>query len=184
MTIKASLNGPNRRSNKLAEVSYSPIDRGGKSKEKGDYDYEEEKVIRFRIRSLELLLGGDGDGDGDGDADLVASLGGRHRPIGNECLFDPRGPSGRALMRRHAELTAAAPLDALADPILVHFHDIPIFVLRCAPLEKKGASAPGGGGALATGVGGSGAVEDFDVMYLSEIHCHNHKVCGKVSQRC
>jgi hypothetical protein len=60
------------------------------------------------------------------------------------------------------------------DPILIHFHDIPVFVLRAIPIDEQQTD---------TNPVRKGE-EDVGTMYISEVHCHNHKICGKYPFLC
>ena len=51
-----------------------------------------------------------------------------------------------------------------SDPILIHFHDIPILIIRAIPIYnvKKNVDSDN---------------HDENILYLSQVHCHNHKIC-------
>ena len=53
------------------------------------------------------------------------------------------------------------------DPVLIYFHDIPVFVLRVLPIFVAA------GGSIDTGE------KEEDIIYVSQAHCHNHKICGR-----
>jgi len=43
-----------------------------------------------------------------------------------------------------------------SDPVLLHFHNLPVFILRAVPILTE---------------------EQENIIYLSRAHCHNHKIC-------
>ena len=59
------------------------------------------------------------------------------------------------------------------DPILIHFHDIPILVLRAIPLTIKTQGSDDQNherNSIST-------LLNENTIYLSQVHCHNHKIC-------
>ena len=56
------------------------------------------------------------------------------------------------------------------DPLLIHFHDLPIFVLKAMPICQEEQQDQD----QCTGIGDS-------IIYLSQAHCHNNKICEDTS---
>jgi len=75
-----------------------------------------------------------------------------------------------------------------SDPLLLHFHSLPIFILRAVPLVVNDDC---GGEDINENDHGGDKDEDEDededdgeenyntedILYLSQVHCHNHKIC-------
>lgn len=103
--------------------------------------------LPFRIKRLDKLLLND-----------ITGL--NLESIGNACIFtfsQNENGSGRQLLSKHLEMTGHELYSS--DSPLIHFHDIPIFALRAIPY---------------TGIMDDDSV---DCLYLSDVHCHNNKIC-------
>ena len=68
-----------------------------------------------------------------------------------------------------------------SDPILIHFHDIPILILRAIPTYVNIDN-------LTNNINNHNENDsssdyhhllqyEYDIIYLSQVHCHNHKIC-------
>ena len=152
--MKASINGPNRRKNRVGdrnlasdfESNVKPIETNNSS------------TVSFKVKSLEKLL--------QSNPDILDSFNG---DIGNSCLFAVdkscvgTDDSGLQLVKQHKQQIGQkdeANLDTSVDgkdPILIHFHEIPVFVLRAIPIEKSNL--------------------EKNTIYLSQCHCFVNKIC-------
>jgi len=144
--MKASLHGPNRRRNRPGDLSVaSDLTGGGGPPAPASASASAASSSIFLIRPVERLPS-------------------QHLCPPGACAFTARGEGGRALLRRHAELAGTAGAD---EPILVHFHDVPVLVMRAVLLPPEAEDG---------GAGGDGA-DAADAIYLSRVQCHSHKVC-------
>ena len=140
--MKASLNGPNRRRNRVGDRTVA-----------ADFDAAgavETKTTKcsFLVKPLEELEAAAAPG-----SPLQRLLAG----LGNACLFTTHGQAGKDLINYHGNGDG---------PMHVHFHDVAVFVLSAVPIppsameEVEQSQRP-----------------DTDIIYLSKVQCHNHKVC-------
>jgi hypothetical protein len=85
------------------------------------------------------------------------------------------GKATEELLKQHCRLTAmdrGQTPSTLKDPLLIHFHDIPVYILRVIFLE---------GNLLLDSIQPNSGTEhesDLDWIYLSEVQLYNHKICG------
>lgn len=145
--MKASLNGPNRRRNRVGDRTVAAdldATAGGAS------NGVEPKTTKtsFLVKPLEELQATAAPG-----SPLQRLLAG----LGNACLFTTHGRTGKELINCRSND---------GGPIHVHFHDMAVFVLSAIPIppsameEVEQSQRP-----------------DTDIIYLSRVQCHNHKVC-------
>jgi cytochrome b involved in lipid metabolism len=153
MSFKASINGPNNRRNRAGDAI-------GLSPALGD---ESEPLrLPFMVRSLDKFLS---------TKENLST-----ESLGNACLFTMKqneSGSGQKLLMNHYTMsgidyspeclgtTQRNPL-SLADAPCIHFHDIPIFVLRAIPWLTYSENDQ---------------EEEIDCLFLSDVHCHNNKIC-------
>ena len=70
-----------------------------------------------------------------------------------------------------------------SDPILIHFHEIPILTLRAIPVDisQNDNHSTSSINQDTCGVNvGSLHDDDCNIIYLSQVHCHNHKICEDI----
>ena len=110
-TMKASLNGPNRRRNRAGDRSEPTF-----------------STCSFLIKPLEELdaIAGATAAPGSSLQKLLAGL-------GNACLFTTHGQAGQDLMKWHASMVG----EQQGGPMHVHFHDVAVFVLSAVPLPSS-----------------------------------------------
>ena len=196
--MKASINGPNRRRNRVGDdtiASNLQLNQSPKSSAQKQSTNPittttstGDEEIRFRIRSLESFW--EKQQHTHHNLKNAANYDARYNcnTIGNACLFTrkrnyyqrdctstcrdelnmkkdvKRKSAWERLVEQHLELTQSS-LIVDSDPILIHFHDLPIFILSAIPMD------------------GRSCLDDDDdceedVLYMSQVHCHNHKICG------
>jgi cytochrome b involved in lipid metabolism len=150
--MKASINGPNRKKNRIGDKTaasnyddhHIPITSSSSS------------LIQFKVRSL--------------DKYQSTPLGRKNMALtlsnGDACYFtvDPHDitDSGYRLLQEHFAMTKCSQVNP-SDPVLIHFHDIPIFILRANPIYLSTSD--------------NHENENGNTIYLSQAHCHNHKIC-------
>ena len=193
--MKASINGPNRRRNRVGDqtiasnltldqpptkplATQSTSTSSTSSSTRTGISDCDTNVLRFRIQSLESYW--------EKHANNSDARYNNPHDIGTSCLFTKKKGkrkshcckgegeqeiqkreegegSGERLVQQHLQRTQSS-LILDSDPILIHFHDLPIFVLSALPIE------------------GSFLDDDDDIeediLYMSQVHCHNHKICG------
>jgi hypothetical protein len=85
------------------------------------------------------------------------------------------GKATEELLKQHCRLTGVdrgQTSSTLKDPLLIHFHDIPVYILRVIFFE---------GNLLHNSRQPNSETEhesDLDWIYLSEVQLYNHKICG------
>jgi len=157
--MKASINGPNRRKNRVGDKTvastYSIL---SKDDHPPTTSSSSSSPIQFKVRSLEKYQSTLGSSSNNTCSQFDQS------PLSNgsdACLFtvDPNNvtDSGYRLMQEHFDMTKSSEVNP-SDPVLIHFHDIPIFILSANPLLHSSSS-------------------NENTIYLSQAHCHNHKIC-------
>mmetsp|Transcript_11391 Transcript_11391/g.25520 ORF Transcript_11391/g.25520 Transcript_11391/m.25520 type:complete len:542 (+) Transcript_11391:215-1840(+) len=114
-------------------------------------------ALTFLIKPIEDLSAEDSDTPDATQRALSA--------LGNACLFTTRGKSGKELLKWHNDIVEGS-ADVSNDSLLIHFHDIPVYILRAVPLSSKSDTTTNNNNQT-----------DQDIIYLSKVHCHNHKVC-------
>lgn len=82
------------------------------------------------------------------------------------------GKATEGLLKQHCRLTGVdrgkSPSAVAKDPLLIHFHDIPVYILRVTFLE----------GNLLDDSCQKTHESDIDWIYLSDVQLYNHKICG------
>jgi hypothetical protein len=82
------------------------------------------------------------------------------------------GKATEELLKQHCRLTGVGrgkSSSAIAtDPLLIHFHDIPVYILRVVFLEDT----------LFDDSSQKTHESDIDWIYLSDVQLYNHKICG------
>jgi len=164
MVFKASINGPNRRLNRVgnrAAVSiFTETDDKAQIHSSREREAQGELTFSFRVRTIESFLNTERNKKSSSHA------------FGDACLFTVgRSGMGQTLLEKHFRMIGSP--DSTSpnsdDPVLIHFHDIPVFISRAIPVPinvDNNSSAD--------------EIEDTeDIIYLSQVHCHNHKICGK-----
>jgi cytochrome b involved in lipid metabolism len=153
MSFKASINGPNNRKNRAGDsiALGSVLD--------GDF---ESLRLPFMVRSLDKFLS---------TKEHLSK-----ESLGNACLFTTKhngSGSGQKLFMNHCKMCGVDYTPeflgstqrhslSLSDAPCIHFHDIPIFVLRALPWLTDSEDGQEG---------------EEDCLYLSDVHCHNNKIC-------
>lgn len=92
------------------------------------------------------------------------------------------GKATEELLKHHCRLTGmsscVAPL-VLQEPLLIHFHDLPVYIIRVILFENSSL--------VHESVTGSAREEKYfpvetsggmDWIYMSEVQLYNHKICG------
>lgn len=160
--MKASLNGPNRRKNRTGD-KYIVADYDASSRKIGKEEAGATPGmnISFKVRSLETYVS-------NNDNDALAGS------IGDACLFTVKresdNDSGFRLLKIHCQQSAqsASSFEVNSnDPLLIHFHNLPVFVLKAMPLYLDETD----------GQPDEHQQENEGTIYLSQAHCHNNKVC-------
>lgn len=164
-SMKASINGPNRRKNRIGDKTVASTFL--ESTTLATNPSETSRPIQFKVRSLEKYQ---------------ANLNSKHGPStnGDACLFtvtadatsSDTSDSGYRLLQKHLEMTNSSQLNP-SDPILIHFHDLPVFILRANPIYLSSSQQD------------QNQIENdnmndnmnMNTIYLSQAHCHNHKIC-------
>jgi len=82
--------------------------------------------------------------------------------LGNACLFTSHGQAGKHLINWHKSVVG----EEQGCPLQVHFHDVPVFLLSAVPMPPSAMERDEQSRRLGT-----------DIIYLSRVQCHNHKVC-------
>jgi cytochrome b involved in lipid metabolism len=155
MSVKASINGPNNRRNRAGDT-ITPLGLGSAG------EIEAALRLPFMVRSLDKFL----------SSQKNLSI----ESLGNACLFTIKqngSGSGQKLLMDHCKMSgidfssqflgaSKRNVLSLADAPCIHFHDIPIFVLRAIPWLNYSDNDQG---------------EEHDCLYLSDVHCHNNKIC-------
>lgn len=232
--MKASLNGPNRRKNRVGDktvASYfdtkshpADIADGGSG---SLTTLAIINAIPFRVKSLEKFIEQRNSsrisGSRSGSSSTSCSSQNEQQSflnkeyIGDACLFtlktsschggeqrseNRKSPSsmcsGDILLQQHFQMinqetsrkiTLQADSSSIhsnnvmkSDPILIHFHEIPILTLRAIPInidQHHNHSTA----SISQDTSESGANvdslhnNDCNIIYLSQVHCHNHKIC-------
>eukprot|EP00978_Attheya_sp_CCMP212_P013413 scaffold33712_cov57-Attheya_sp.AAC.4 len=113
--FKASINGPNRRKNRVGSSLSTP------ETTKNQQDQENvEAPLRFRVKPST-----------DDNKPLEE---------GHACYFTASSVAGKELIRQHQLQLSQSKVtqqEGRNDPILIHFHDIPVFVLRAIPIDEQ-----------------------------------------------
>ena len=143
--MKASLNGPNRRRNRVGDRTVA-----------ADLDATSPNAVEtkatnkcsFLVKPLEELEAAAAPG-----SPLQRLLAG----LGNACLFTTHGQAGIDLINCH---------NNDGGPIHVHFHEVAVFVLSAIPMPPSAMEKVE-----------QSQRPDTDIIYLSRVQCHNHKVC-------
>lgn len=134
MTLKkASLNGPNR-------ARVKQVGGGG--------DDTNSSFVTLRVRALESL----------GTTSLQPHL---QQDLGDACLMSSKGAASKALRKMHDDSIDVTDVDKNC-PLLVHFHDVPVCLLRVMCSDGLRHDVVG---------------EEEDVIYLNKVQRFNHKVC-------
>ena len=164
--MKASINGPNRRKNRIGDktVASTFLESTTLATDPSEQTFP---PIQFKVRSLEKYQ---------------ANLNSKNAPTtnGDACLFtvtadDTSGDTydaGYRLLQKHLEMTNSSKLNP-SDPILIHFHVLPVFILRANPIQLSSSQKD------------QSRIENdnmnmnmnMNTIYLSQAHCHNHKIC-------
>ncbi len=110
-TMKASLNGPNRRRNRAGDRS--------------EPTFSTCSFLIKPLEDLEAIAGGATAAPGTSLQKLLAGL-------GNACLFTTHGQAGQDLMKWHDRMVGDQ-----GGPMHVHFHDVAVFVLSAVPLPTS-----------------------------------------------
>ena len=142
MVKKASFNGPNR-----AKIKQSQ----GITIDEDKIDQNIETKVTFRIRAMERL---------DFQDNLNSSV----------CLVSSNGSAVKKLLDIHKDLLLNSQIEHTkcvmdeisSKPILIHFHEFPVFVLRVQICEHLSDM-------------------EEDVMYLHKVQRFNSKVCGMLT---
>ena len=154
--MKASLNGPNRRRNRVGDRTVAADLDGSKSTPStaavGDGSSSKRSFLVKPLEDLEAAAAP--------DSPLQRLLGG----LGDACLFTTHGHAGKDLVNQHN-------VNNVGGPIHVHFHDVAVFILSAVPIPSS---------AMCTSMEKEDQSQrpDTDVIYLSRVQCHNHKVCS------
>ena len=145
--MKASLNGPNRRRNRVGDRTVA-ADFDATAVGSSNAVETKKTKCSFLVKPRDELEAAAAPG-----SPLQRLLAG----LGNACLFTTRGQAGKDLINCHGNGDG---------PMHVHFHDVAVFVLSAVPIppsameEVEQSQRP-----------------DTDIIYLSKVQCHNHKVC-------
>jgi len=234
--LKASINGPNRRRNRVGDDTVATNFTGNHDGNQTSSSVQHDTLtssesssskskqtntactLSFRVKSLDKFLEKNKikhDENNCKSNDLnIREVSSSH--VGNACVFSMNSTSGKALINEHHRMITGTVSEVprattetvvstndndndnkssnstSSDPILIHFHDIPIFIVRAIPLPI--GQLMDGRPVIPTKNIPKDYIDDSakgenensdekiksqeeDIIYLSQVHCHNNKIC-------